>query len=91
MLGIQGNYAPIELMAFLFWLALWEGFDYYIYNLLEEGWQIGYMTPEVHYSIWNSIHELYPEDIDYKDGVQNYLQYCFKCINEFRCYIYSYR
>ena len=34
------------------------------------------MTPEVHYSIWNSIHELYPEDIDYKDGVQNYLQYC---------------
>ena len=21
------NYAPIELMAFLFWLALWEGFD----------------------------------------------------------------
>ena len=55
----------------------WDfNFDYYIYNLLEEGWQIGYMTPEVHYSIWNSIHELYPEDIDYKDGVQNYLQYC---------------
>lgn len=21
------NYAPLELMAFLFWLALWEGFD----------------------------------------------------------------
>ena len=34
------------------------------------------MTPEVHYSIWNSINELYPNDIDYKDGVQNYLQYC---------------
>ena len=34
------------------------------------------MTDEVHYSIWNSIHELYPEDIDYKDGVQAYLQYC---------------
>jgi len=55
----------------------WDyNFDYYIYNLLEEGWKIGYMTPDVHYSIWNSIHELYPEDIDYKDGVQNYLQYC---------------
>lgn len=55
----------------------WDyNFDYYIYNLLEEGWKVGYMTPEVHYSIWNSIHELYPEDIDYKDGVQNYLQYC---------------
>lgn len=55
----------------------WDyNFDYYIYNLLEEDWKIAYMTPEVHYNIWNSIYELYPEDIDYKDGVQNYLQYC---------------
>lgn len=55
----------------------WDyNFDYYIYNYLEEGKQIAYMTNDVHYSIWNSIHELYPEDIDYKDGVQNYLQYC---------------
>ena len=34
------------------------------------------MSDDVHYGIWNSIHELYPEDIDYKDGVQWYLQYC---------------
>lgn len=55
----------------------WDyNFDYYIYNLLEESWEIAYMTPEVHYSIWNSIKELYPNDIDYKDGVQYYLQYC---------------
>ena len=55
----------------------WDyNFDYYIYNYLEEGKQIAYMTDDVHYSIWNSIHELYPEDIDYKEGVQNYLQYC---------------
>lgn len=55
----------------------WDyNFDYYIYNLLEEDWKIGYMTPEVHYNIWNSIHELYPKDIDFKDGVQNYLRYC---------------
>ena len=55
----------------------WDfNFDYYIYNYLEEGKQIAYMTDDVHYSIWNSIHELYPTDIDYKDGVQNYLQYC---------------
>lgn len=51
-------------------------FDYYIYNYLEEGLKIGYMTDEVHYSIWNSIYELYPKDIEYKDGVQEYLQYC---------------
>ncbi len=55
----------------------WDfNFDYYIYNLLDEGKQIAYMTDNVHYSIWNSIHELYPTDIEYKDGVQNYLQYC---------------
>lgn len=55
----------------------WEfNFDYYIYNYLEEGKQIAYMTDNVHYNIWNSINELYPTDIDYKDGVQNYLQYC---------------
>ncbi len=55
----------------------WDyNFDYYVYNYLEEGKQIAYMTDNVHYSIWNSIHELYPTDIDYKDGVQNYLQYC---------------
>ena len=55
----------------------WDfNFDYYIYNYLEEGKRIAYMTDDVHYSIWNSINELYPSDIDYKDGVQNYLQYC---------------
>lgn len=55
----------------------WDyNFDYYIYNYLEEGKKIAYMSDDVHYSIWNSIHELYPEDIDYKDGVQVYLQYC---------------
>ncbi len=27
LMALKVNYAPIELMAFLFWLALWEGFD----------------------------------------------------------------
>ena len=55
----------------------WDyNFDYYIYNFLEEGLKIGYMTDDVHYSIWNSINELYPNDIEYKNGVQEYLQYC---------------
>ena len=39
----------------------WDyNFDYYVYDLLEKGCEIGYMTDEVHYSIWNSINELYP-------------------------------
>lgn len=55
----------------------WDfNFDYYIYNYLEEGLKIGYMTDDVHYGIWNSISELYPTDIEYKNGVQEYLQYC---------------
>ena len=58
-------------------VPVWDyNFDYYIYNYLEEGKQIAFMSDDVHYSIWNSIHELYPDDIEYKDGVQSYLQYC---------------
>lgn len=60
-------------------IPYWDyNYDQYIYELLEYGWKIGYMTPEIHYSIWNSINELYPESIDYKNGVQNYLQYCIE-------------
>lgn len=51
-------------------------FDYYIFNLLEEDWNIGFMTPETHYNLWNSIQELYPTDIDYKKGLDNYIKYC---------------
>lgn len=55
----------------------WEyNFDYYILCYLEEGLKIGYMIDEVHYGIWNSIYELYPNDIEYKNGVQAYLKYC---------------
>ena len=28
------------------------------------------------YSLWNSIHELYPDDIEFKNGVKNYIKYC---------------
>lgn len=55
----------------------WDyNFDYYIYNYLGEGKKIAYMSDNVHYGIWNSIHELYLNDIEFKDGVQVYLQYC---------------
>lgn len=34
------------------------------------------ITPEMHYNIWNSLNELYPEELNNLDGVQKYLQYC---------------
>ena len=55
----------------------WDyNFDYYLYNRFEEGYKIACMTDEVHYNLWNSIHELYPTDIDNKAGVKYYVDYC---------------
>ena len=55
----------------------WDyNFDYYIYNYLEDGYRIGYMKDDVHYSLWNSISELWPTDIDCEDGVKYYVDYC---------------
>ena len=55
----------------------WDfNFDYYLYDLLEQGCQIGYMTNDMHYGVWNSINELYPNDIEFSDGVIKYIEYC---------------
>ena len=55
----------------------WDySFDNYLFKDIESVYQIGYMTVETHYNIWNSLEDLYPEDINYKDGVQKYLQFC---------------
>ena len=55
----------------------WDfNFDYYVFNLLEDGYKIGYMSDDLNYSLWNSIHELYPDDIEFKNGVKNYIKYC---------------
>ena len=49
----------------------WDySFDNYLFKDLENVYQIGYMTAETHYNIWNSIEELYPESINNKNGVQ---------------------
>lgn len=57
----------------------WDfNFDYYVYDLLEQGCEIGYITDELHYNIWNSLYELYPDDIDCKDGALKYIEYCKK-------------
>ena len=34
------------------------------------------MSMDCHYGIWNEVTQYYPEDIQYKDGMQKYLKYC---------------
>jgi len=47
-----------------------------LFESLEEEYELASMTMELHYNIWCSLEELYPEDIEYKEGVQEYLKYC---------------
>ena len=47
-----------------------------IFGELEKGKEIAYMDINCHYGIWTEIEEYYPEDIEYKKGLQEYLKYC---------------
>lgn len=47
-----------------------------IFSELENNKEIGYMTLDFHYGIWSVIEQWYPEDMDYKKGMQEYLKYC---------------
>ena len=59
------------------YVAEWDyNYDYYLFNLLEADWEIGYMDINVHYGIWESINDLYPNDYDCVNGVYNYMKYC---------------
>ena len=51
-------------------------FDKHLFGELDKNYHIGYMNDIDHYYIWRTIMELYPENLNYKDGVQKYLQYC---------------
>ena len=55
----------------------WDfNFDNYLFEQLESNYEIGMITPEMHYNIWNSLNELFPEELNNLEGVQKYLQYC---------------
>ena len=47
-----------------------------IFQGLEENKKIAYMSINMHYNIWETLKDMYPEDIEYKKGVQEYLKYC---------------
>lgn len=57
----------------------WDfSFDEYIFERIESKYDIGYISIDTHYGIWCSLEELYPEDIEHKKGVNNYLKHCDK-------------
>lgn len=51
-------------------------FDEDIFGELEKNKEIGYMSMDTHFNIWETIHQWYPEDIEHKKGMQKYLKYC---------------
>ena len=50
--------------------------DENIFGEIENGKDILYMSINTHYSIWQTIGDSYPEDIEYKGGMQKYLKHC---------------
>ena len=50
--------------------------DTWIFENLENGMELGYMSLDVHYGVWQEIFNYYPDDIEHKDGVKKYLKYC---------------
>lgn len=58
-------------------IADWTyNFDEDIFNELETGKEISYMTINTHYAIWDCLEKCYPDDIENIKGVQLYLKYC---------------
>lgn len=55
----------------------WDfNFDEYFFKELQKGYDVGFVSDDTHYGLWNTIIDLYPEDIENLQGVQKYLQYC---------------
>ena len=49
-----------------------------IFQELEWNREIIYMSIDCHYGIWHEVTRCYPEDIEYKNGMKEYLKYCKK-------------
>ena len=55
----------------------WEfTFDDYDFKYLMEGYTPLYMSYGAHYNLWSYINELTPQNIHYKTGMFNYIDYC---------------
>lgn len=50
--------------------------DNYIFKILEEGYNILFMSIETHQRIWKDINLMYPEDLKHVQGFKKYISYC---------------
>lgn len=53
-------------------------FDNDLFAYLEHGYELAGMSLDCHYCVWISIEEWHSCDIEHKDGLQKYLDYCKK-------------
>lgn len=49
-----------------------------LFQNLEQDFNLEYMSLDTHHGIWYGIEEWYPDDIEYINGMQQYLSYCYK-------------
>lgn len=49
-----------------------------LFQELEWNREIIYMSLDNHYGVWYEISNYYPDDIEHKEGMQEYLKYCKK-------------
>lgn len=47
-----------------------------VFERLENNVEITYMSLPCHHGIWSIIADYYPDDIEHKKGMQEYLKYC---------------
>lgn len=59
-------------------LEEWKfNYEEHLFEYLENDYQMFNSNDfVVHYNVWNYIEEMYPEEIENKKGMQNYLKYC---------------
>lgn len=53
-------------------------FDSELFDDLEWNREILYMPLSCHYDIWSEVSSWYPNDIEHKEGLQEYLKYCIE-------------
>ena len=58
---------------------VWEwdfNFESYLFDYLNKGFEIQYMSDVIHYAVWQEIERCYPDDYLSTRGLYKYIEYC---------------